>query len=99
MIIELRLLYVLVFFGGIGLGVFYFGGLWLTVKKIPVSSNPKWLLFWSAFFRLGSILLVFFFAVKANPAFFLVMLPAFFSVRYYMIRRVTNRSRGEAHAT
>jgi hypothetical protein len=27
------------------------------------------------------------------------MLPGFFGVRYFMIRRVTNGSRGQAHAT
>ena len=99
MTIELSLLFVLGFLGGIVLGFLYFGGLWLTVKKIPVSRNPKWLLFWSAVLRLAPTLLVFFFAVKANPSIFLIMLPGFFGVRCFMIRRVTNGSRGQAHAT
>lgn len=99
MILEASLLYVIGFLGGAVLGFFYFGGLWLTVKKIPGSSNPKWLLFWSAVFRLAPTLLVLFFAVKASPSIFLIMLPGFFGVRYFMIRRVSDGSRGQAHAT
>lgn len=99
MMIEESVLYVIGFLGGIGLGFFYFGGLWLTVKKIPFSSNPKWLFFLSAVFRLAPTLLVLFFAIKINPLIFLLMLPGFFGVRSFMIRRVAKRSRGQAHAT
>ena len=99
MIIEASLLYIFGLLGGVGLGFFYFGGLWLTVKKIPVSSNPQWLLFWSAVFRLVPTLLVLFFVVKADPSIFFLMLLGFFGVRYWMVRRVSNEKRGQAHAT
>lgn len=98
MTLELSLFFVLGFLGGIDLGFFYFGGLWLTVKKIPVSRNPKWLLFWSAVFRLAPTLLVFYFVGKANPSIFFIMLSGFFGVRYFMIRRLTNGNRGQVHA-
>ena len=43
-------------FWGLFLGVFYFGGLWLTVRKLPVSRNPKTL--WIASFMLRLIVLL-----------------------------------------
>jgi F1F0 ATPase subunit 2 len=98
MIFEEIWLYLFGFFGGVGLGFFYFGGLWFTVKKIPSSSNPKRLFLCSAVLRLVPTLLALFVAVKANPGVFLIMLPGFFAVRYVMVRRVTNLSRGQAHA-
>lgn len=98
MMIEAGLPYILGFFSGAGLGFFYFGGLWLTVKKIPVSSNPKRLLFRSAVLRLTPTLLALFFAAGTDPGIFLIMLPGFFGVRYFMIRRVSNLSREQVHA-
>ncbi|MBU1057419.1 MAG: ATP synthase subunit I [Proteobacteria bacterium] len=98
MIFEESWPYLFGFFAGAGLGCFYFGGLWFTVKRIPVSSNPKRLLLYSAVLRLVPTLLALFVAVKVNPGVFLSMLPGFFALRYVMVRRVTNLSRGQAHA-
>ncbi len=39
---------VLAFATGMGLGLFFFGGLWLTVRRIPSSRHPKRLV-WSSF--------------------------------------------------
>lgn len=38
--------------GGL-IGTFYFGGLWLTVKRIPTSGNPHLLLVSSFFLRMA----------------------------------------------
>lgn len=86
--------YILGLWGGVALGFFYFGGLWLTVKRVPASSKPKTLLFWSAVLRLTPTLVALFVALKANPGIFLVMLPGFFGVRYFMTRRVSTMSQG-----
>ncbi|MBU0959982.1 MAG: ATP synthase subunit I [Proteobacteria bacterium] len=99
MTVEASWPYLLGFLGGAGLGFFYFGGLWLTVKKIPASSNPKRLLLWSAALRLVPTLLALFIVVRVNPGVFLIMLPGFFGVRSFLIRRVSNLRRGQAHAT
>lgn len=98
MIIDGSLPYVLWFLIGITLGFFYFGGLWFTVKKVPVSSNPKWLLFWSAVFRFVPTLLILFLAARVNPSIFFSMLPGFIGVRYFMIRRVAKVNRGQIRA-
>ena len=38
---------------GLGLGLFYFGGLWLTVQQLPVTKHPYRLMLFSFLFRLG----------------------------------------------
>ncbi len=98
MMLEANWPYIAAFGGGVGLGLFYFGGLWLTVKKIPRSSNPKQLLVWSAVGRLAPTLLALFFAVRIDPGFFVVMLPGFFAVRHVMTRRVAHISREQTDA-
>ena len=43
---------IIAFIIGLGLGLFYFGGLWLTVKQLPVTKHPYRLMLFSFFFRL-----------------------------------------------
>ena len=45
--------------GGL-IGAFYFGGLWLTVKRIPASGNPHLLLVSSFFLRMAVTLTAFY---------------------------------------
>jgi F1F0 ATPase subunit 2 len=45
--------------GGL-IGTFYFGGLWLTVKRIPTSDNPQLLLVSSFFLRMAAALAAFY---------------------------------------
>ncbi|HMB15060.1 MAG TPA: ATP synthase subunit I [Pelovirga sp.] len=45
--------------GGL-IGMFYFGGLWLTVKRIPNSNNPHLLLVSSFFLRMTLTLAAFY---------------------------------------
>ncbi|MEL6248389.1 MAG: ATP synthase subunit I [Cyanobacteria bacterium J06648_16] len=42
---------------GLGLGGFYFGGLWLTVQQIPGAQQPLWLILASFALRLSIVLL------------------------------------------
>ena len=46
------------FIVGLGLGLFYFGGLWLTVRQLPLTKNPYRLIFSSLIVRLGITLFV-----------------------------------------
>jgi len=39
---------IVAFSAGLGLGLLFFGGLWLTIRKLPSSSRPR-VLFWSSF--------------------------------------------------
>lgn len=98
MIIETPLLYVFGLLGGLGLGIFYFGGLWFTVRKTPTSRNPHKLVLLSAVLRLGTTFLIFCLVGKDYPVIFLSMLPGFFAGRYFIIRRVEEIGRRNIHA-
>ena len=43
----------LAFVAGLGLGLLYFGGLWLTVRQLPASEHPFLLFFVSLLLRLA----------------------------------------------
>ena len=47
----------LALFAGLGLGWFYFGGLWITVQHIPSNRQPLTLILLSFGLRLGIVLL------------------------------------------
>ena len=49
---PLLLALIIVFLGGFGIGLFYFGGLWLTVSKLPLAKHPYRFMFSSFFLRL-----------------------------------------------
>ena len=49
---------ILAFIVGVGLGLFYCGGLWLTVRQLIVAQHPYRLIFFSFILRLGVTLFV-----------------------------------------
>ena len=51
---------------GSGLGLFYFGGLWLTVQQLPVTKHPYRLILFSFIFRLVISLFVLSLIVKGH---------------------------------
>ncbi|TET33717.1 MAG: ATP synthase subunit I [Planctomycetota bacterium] len=56
----------LAFGAGLGLGVFYFGLLWLTVRKIGSAARPASLIFLSFALRMGVVLTAFYFIVDGG---------------------------------
>ena len=56
---------VLAWAAGMGLGVFYFGGLWLTVRQLPASRRPA-LLFLGSFAVRTAVALVGFYLVMGG---------------------------------
>lgn len=48
------------FIAGCGLGLFYFGGLWLTVRQLPKKQHPLLWMFASFILRLSILLLLFY---------------------------------------
>lgn len=54
---------VLAFGGGVGLSVLYFGGLWLTVRRVVAGAWPKVALLGSFVFRSGLVLLGFYLVI------------------------------------
>lgn len=72
---------------GIGLGVFYFGGLWLTVRRLPTAQRPALLSLLSFFARLGVVLFGFYFVMDGRWVRLLVCLLGFLGARVILVRR------------
>lgn len=72
---------------GIGLGVFYFGGLWLTVRRLPTAQHPALLSLLSFFARLGIVLSGFYLVMDGHWQRLLACLFGFLGVRFILVRR------------
>jgi F1F0 ATPase subunit 2 len=84
----------LAFLWGAVLGLFYFGGLWLTLKMMHRKKSPKrWLVF-SYILRVTGALAGFWVVVQKDPGAFLFTFLAFFAVRI-ILTRVLGREGGE----
>jgi len=71
---------------GIGLGIFYFGGLWLTVRRLPTTRRPAFLSLLSFFGRLGVVLFGFYLVMGGHWERLLVCLLGFLGVRIILVR-------------
>lgn len=65
---------VIAFVIGASLGLFYFGGLWLTLQQLPVTQHPYRLISLSFIFRLGITLLVVSLILSSNSVYGVVPL-------------------------
>lgn len=88
---------VIAFLVGASLGLFYFGGLWLTVQQLPVSQHPYRLIFLSFLLRLGVTLFVVSLILSGNNVYgvipLLVCCLGFLAVRTIMILSIQPRNR------
>ena len=89
---------IIAFLIGSGLGLFYFGGLWLTVQQLPVTKHPYRLMLFSFLFRLGISMFVLSLIVRGNTKLYdVVSLLAgclgFLMVRTMMILLIQPRSK------
>ncbi len=71
---------------GIGLGVFYFGGLWLTVRRLPTAQRPALLSLLSFFARLGVVLSGFYLVMDGHWQRLLACLLGFLGARVILVR-------------
>jgi F1F0 ATPase subunit 2 len=76
------------FFVGMGAGVFYFGGLWWTVRRLPTARQPALLTLGSFFVRTGLSLAAFYFASGGQWQRILASLLGFIIVRVFLVRRI-----------
>jgi F1F0 ATPase subunit 2 len=83
---------------GISLGIFYFGGLWVTVRLVPRVSKPKKLLLISFILRISVVLAGFWFVLRLHSLHFLTTLAAFFLVRFIMLSLVSRPNQKVSHA-
>ncbi|AVR44436.1 ATP synthase subunit I [Christiangramia fulva] len=76
---------IIVFLVGFALGVFFFGGLWYSVKKAVVSTKPLLWTFGSFFIRMSLTVLTFYFAGGEDWRRFLAVLIGFMAGRFTVI--------------
>ncbi len=86
-------MYICGFLLGVLAGLYYFLGLWLTVRKVPASANPQRLLASSFLARLVPTLIVMFFAVRYDLVMFFVLLAGFFLVRFMVSAKIKRTTR------
>lgn len=84
---------------GIVLGFFYFGGLWLTVGRLPQAPRPHRLLLQSFCIRIVPVMVVLGLILSYQPLLFATALIAFFGVRFLLCRRAGVAWKGEKHAS
>ncbi|MDJ0616751.1 MAG: ATP synthase subunit I [Calothrix sp. MO_192.B10] len=83
---------------GIVLGLLYFGGLWITVNKLPTASNPLQLTLLSFIARLGICLAFLYLIIVEGKAYAplnaFVFIVTFLLVRNLMVQRLQPQSEG-----
>ena len=87
------------FICGIFVGLYYFYGLLITVRRVPLSTNPKRLLAISYVLRLVPVLLLLVVFASKDPGLFMTLLMGFFMVRFIMTRKISRLAKEEVHAT
>ena len=84
---------------GVSVGLAYFAGLWLTVRRVVACAKPQRLLALSRIARLLPTLVLMTFVARLSPVLFLAMMPGFLLGRFLVSRRVI-RPQGEGlHAS
>ncbi len=73
--------------GGL-LGLLFFGGLWLTITKGMLSKNPAIWFFVSMLFRIGLVVMGFYFVTRGQLARLLPCLAGFIAIRMVMTKRL-----------
>ena len=71
---------------GFLLGIFFFGGLWFTVKKALEIKRPAWWVFGSFMVRMGITLSGFYFISMHGWQYLLFCLAGFIIARYVVMR-------------
>lgn len=73
---------------GAVLGLLYFGGLWLTLKKIAKHQLSYWLVLASFLLRLALVLLVFYALLINHWAYMAIALVSFLMMRQMLLARL-----------
>ena len=76
------------FIAGMGLGLFYFGTLWLTIQRLPKMQRPELFTLGSFFARTGITLFGFYLVMGGRWERLLGSLCGFIVVRIFLTRRL-----------
>jgi F1F0 ATPase subunit 2 len=83
--------------GGIGLGLFYFGGLWWTVNRIQTAGSPVAIYLTSLVLRGSVVLICLFLILQAGVLPMLAAMVGFVMVRLVLVRRLGFAQRKNTH--
>jgi len=78
----------LAFLAGAALGLGYYGGLWLTIQRLPTAGRPGLLASVSLFLRLGLVLVAFYLVMGGRWERLLACLAGFLLARVLLVRRL-----------
>lgn len=73
---------------GFGLGILYFGGLWLTLRRLPNARHPQWLVFGSFLVRTLVCVAALYWLADGHWQRVVVMLVGFIIARAVLTRRL-----------
>lgn len=82
------LAYLFAFVTGLGIGLFYFGGLWLTMRQLSVTRRPVLLMIGSFLGRTALCLLGFYLVAAGQWERLLVSILGFLIMRFFLVRRL-----------
>ncbi|AGL03412.1 F1/F0 ATPase, subunit 2 [Desulfoscipio gibsoniae DSM 7213] len=85
---AVALSWLIIFAVGLGLGLFYFGGLWLTVRRLPVARRPGLLAAGSFVVRTGGCLWGFYLVMAGQWECILACLAGFVTARLILVRQL-----------
>jgi len=91
------LLMILAFIGGFLLGVLFFGGLWLTVKKLVTAKMPEIWFIGSFFLRIGITLIGFYFISLGNWQRLLICVLGFVAARFIVMHVTKSHEQKHLH--
>ena len=80
------------FLVGMGAGIVYFGGLWWTVRQLPLVRQPALLTIGSILVRTGISLTAFYLASEGHWERILISLLGFIIIRGFLVRRIQHLS-------
>jgi F1F0 ATPase subunit 2 len=76
------------FFLGAGIGLFHFGGLWWTIRRLSHGRNLEYEFILSFFLRNGISISLFYLVSQGHWEKILAALTGFLAVRYVLVRKI-----------
>ena len=92
MITSTPLVLLLAFAAGLGLGLFYFGGLWWTVNRVATAGQPGLLMLGSMLLRSAVVLAGFWLVMDGQFDRLIACVVGFFVMRMVLVRRLRPQS-------